>query len=109
MNAQPSTKTNLTVLAGAIVTIITAVLTSVWGIEVPPEVTAAAVTLVTGLIAYFVPAKQGRYVYMAQDDGYLPAEDMEAEPTDDEDEMLLDYDDYEDIDGPDTEEIEEAK
>lgn len=111
MNAQPSTKTNLTVLAGAVVTIITAVLTSVWGIELPPEVTAAAVTLATGLIAYLVPAKQGSYVHLAQDDGFLPDEDIEVEyvedQDDDYDEDLEDYDDLEGT-GP-VDVVEEAK
>ena len=79
MNSTPSAKTNLTVLAGAIVTVITAVITSIWGVEISPELTAAAVTIVTGLIAYFVPAKSGKYVDLAADDGWLPLEDVEAE------------------------------
>lgn len=112
MTTQPSTKTQTTVLAGAIVTIITAILTSVWGIELSEVVTAAAATLVTGLIAYFVPAKQGTYVYMAEDDGYLPDEDIEVEyvedQDDDYDEDLEDYDnDLEDT-GP-VDVVEEAK
>lgn len=83
MNPVPSAKTNLTVLAGAIVTIITAIITAIWHVEISPELTAAAVTLVTGLIAYLVPAKSGRYVDLSVDDGYLPEEDIEADQSDD--------------------------
>ena len=79
MNPVPSAKTNLTVLAGAVVTIITAIITSIWQVEISPELTAAAVTLVTGLIAYLVPAKSGKYVDLSVDDGWLPDEDIEAE------------------------------
>lgn len=79
MNPVPSAKTNLTVLAGAAVTVITAVITAIWQVEISPEMTAAAVTLVTGLIAYLVPAKSGRYVDLAADDGWVPHEDIEAE------------------------------
>lgn len=79
MNTMPSAKTNLTVLSGAVVTIITAIITSIWGVEISPELTAAAVTLVTGLIAYLVPAKSGKYVELAADDGWVPHEDIEAE------------------------------
>ena len=84
MNPVPSAKTNLTVLAGAVVTIITAIVTAIWQVEISPELTAAAVTLVTGLIAYLVPAKSGRYVDLASDDGWLPGEDIEAEEETDE-------------------------
>ena len=83
MNPVPSAKTNLTVLAGAVVTIITAIITSIWQVEISPELTAAAVTLVTGLIAYLVPAKSGKYVELATDDGWLPDEDIEADQSDD--------------------------
>ena len=83
MNPVPSAKTNLTVLAGAVVTITTAIITSIWQVEISPELTAAAVTLVTGLIAYLVPAKSGRYVDLASDDGWLPGEDIEADQSDD--------------------------
>ena len=79
MNPVPSAKTNLTVLAGAVVTIITAVITAIWQVEISPELTAAAVTLVTGLIAYLMPAKSGKYVELAVDDGWLPDDDIEAE------------------------------
>lgn len=79
MNPVPSAKTNLTVLAGAVVTIITAVITAIWQVEISPELTAAAVTLVTGLIAYLMPAKSGKYVELAVDDGWVPHEDIEAE------------------------------
>ena len=79
MNPVPSAKTNLTVLAGAVVTIITAIITTIWHVEISPELTAAAVTLVTGLIAYLMPAKSGKYVELAVDDGWVPDEDIEAE------------------------------
>lgn len=79
MNPVPSAKTNLTVLAGAVVTIITAIITTIWRVEISPELTAAAVTLVTGLIAYLMPAKSGKYVELAVDDGWVPDEDIEAE------------------------------
>ena len=83
MNPVPSAKTNLTVLAGAVVTIITAIITTIWHVEISPELTAAAVTLVTGLIAYLMPAKSGKYVELATDDGWLPGEDIEADQSDD--------------------------
>ena len=78
MNPVPSAKTNLTVLAGAVVTIITAIITSIWQVEISPELTAAAVTLVTGLIAYLVPAKSGTYVELVTDEGWLPDETIKA-------------------------------
>lgn len=62
MNAEPSAKTGITVLAGAAVTIIVWIITAVAGIEVPAEIAAAATTLVSGAIAMLVPAKSGKYV-----------------------------------------------
>lgn len=112
MNATPSTKTYFTIFASAIVTIITWILTSMWGIELPDAVGAAAVTVVAGLIAYFVPAKQGTYVHLAQDDGFLPDEDIEVEyvedQDDDYDEDLEDYDEDLEDTGP-VDVVEEAK
>ena len=62
MNAEPSAKTGITVLAGAAVTIIVWIITAVAGIEVPAEIAAAATTLVSGAIAMLVPAKSGTYI-----------------------------------------------
>lgn len=94
MNPVPSAKTNLTVLAGAIVTIITAIITSIWHVEISPELTAAAVTLVTGLIAYLVPAKSGKYVDLDAAEGYEPVYAVES---DDEDDILEDKEEVENV------------
>lgn len=61
MDSKPSKKTGLTVLAGAVVTVLAwvAVLN---GIEVPAEVAAAITTIIAGVVGYFVPAKSGKYV-----------------------------------------------
>ena len=93
MNPVPSAKTNLTVLAGAIVTIITAIITSIWQVEISPELTAAAVTLVTGLIAYLVPAKSGKYIDLDAAEGYEPVYAVEH----DEDDILEDKEEVENV------------
>ena len=62
MNAEPSAKTGYTVLAGAAVSILVWVVTTVAHIDIPAEIAAAATTLITGAIAILVPAKSGKYV-----------------------------------------------
>ena len=62
MNPEPSAKTGLTVLGGAVVTIAAWIITQVAGVEIPAEIAAAATTLVTAVIALLVPAKSGTYV-----------------------------------------------
>ena len=62
MHAQPSAKTGYTAGGGAAATVLIYILGTL-GIELPPEVAAAAVVLVTGIIAWLVPAKSGKYVY----------------------------------------------
>lgn len=61
MDAKPSTKTGLTVIAGAIVTVL-AWIASLNHIEVPAEVASAITTIIAGGIGYFLPAKSGKYV-----------------------------------------------
>lgn len=61
MDTKPSKKTSLEVLAGALVTVI------IWvaaenGLNIPEYIGAAVVTLIVGALAYFVPAKSGKYV-----------------------------------------------
>ena len=62
MNAEPSAKTGYTVLAGAAVSIIVWIVTTVARVEIPAEIAAAATTLVAGAIAMLVPAKSGTYI-----------------------------------------------
>lgn len=61
MNTKPSAKTGLTVVAGAVVTVLVWIAT-LNNLEVPSEVAAAVTTIIAGVIAYFVPAKSGKYV-----------------------------------------------
>ena len=61
MDAKPSTKTGLTVVAGAVVTVLVWIAT-LNNIDVPGEVAAAVTTIIAGGIGYFLPAKSGRYV-----------------------------------------------
>ncbi|MBM6588761.1 hypothetical protein [Brevibacterium sp. RIT 803] len=61
MDTKPSKKTSLEVLAGALVTVL------IWvaaenGLKIPEYIGAAVVTLTVGALAYFVPAKSGKYV-----------------------------------------------
>ena len=84
MQLAPSSKTNTTVFSGAIVTVAAWAVNGLIGVEVPGEVWAAITTIVMGLIAYLVPAKSGKYVELAVDDGWLPDEDIEAEEETDE-------------------------
>lgn len=61
MDAKPSGKTGLTVVAGAVVTVLVWVATT-QGVDVPAEVAAAVTTILAAVVAYFVPAKSGKYV-----------------------------------------------
>lgn len=61
MEAKPSAKTGLTVIAGAIVTVLVWIAT-LNSIEVPGEVAAAVTTIIAGVVGYLVPAKSGKYV-----------------------------------------------
>ncbi|TSI11980.1 hypothetical protein [Brevibacterium aurantiacum] len=61
MDTKPSKKTDLQVIAGALVTV------GIWiaaknGLEIPEYIGAAVVTILVGALAYFVPAKSGKYV-----------------------------------------------
>ena len=74
MNTKPSGKTALTGAGAFIVTIL------VWiaaenGLEIPDGVGAAITGLITVAIAYFVPAKSGKYIEpdaTPVGDGYEP-------------------------------------
>ena len=85
MHLAPSGKTNTTVFSGAIVTVAAWAVNGLTGVEVPGEVWAAITTIVMGLIAWLVPAKSGKFIEIAQDDGYLNTEDIAAEHADDAD------------------------
>lgn len=85
MQLAPSAKTNTTVFSGAIITVAAWIVNSLIGVEVPGEVWAAITTIVVGLIAWLMPAKSGTFIEMAQDDGYLSADDIAAAPADDAD------------------------
>lgn len=61
MDAKPSAKTGLTVIAGAVVTVLVWIAT-LNNLEVPPEVAAAVTTIIAGVVGYFVPAKTGKHV-----------------------------------------------
>lgn len=61
MASKPSAKTGLTG-AGAFVSTILVWVASLNGLEIPEGVGAAITGLVTLVIAYFVPAKSGKYV-----------------------------------------------
>ena len=62
MDMHISSKTTLTASSGAAATIIIWILQT-GGIDIPAEVAAAIVTIITGIVAYLVPAKSGKYVY----------------------------------------------
>lgn len=61
MNSKVSAKTTLTGVAGAGVTIIIAAF-GLFNVEITGELAAAIVTVVSAAIAYFMPAKSGKYV-----------------------------------------------
>lgn len=61
INQPASGKTVLTGAAGAAVTLIVYIGAMI-GFEIPVEVATAALTVITFLIAYFVPAKTGKFV-----------------------------------------------
>lgn len=61
METKPSAKTGLTVLAGAVVTVLVWIAT-LNSVEVPGEVAAAVTTIIAGVVGYFVPARSGKYV-----------------------------------------------
>ena len=61
LNQTASSKTVLTGATGAAVTLIVYI-GQMFGLEIPVEIATAALTVATFLIAYFVPAKSGRYV-----------------------------------------------
>lgn len=56
-----SNKTAVTGLSGTAVVLLV-YLVGLFGVELPAEIAAAVVTLVTALIGYLLPAKSGRYV-----------------------------------------------
>lgn len=72
MDAKPSTKTGLTVIAGAVVTVLVWIAT-LNHLEVPPQVAAAITTIIAGGIGYFLPAKSGKYVGTPQG-GEIPGD-----------------------------------
>lgn len=61
LNQDASSKTVLTGASGAGVTLIVYVC-SMFGFEVPVEIATAALTVITFVIAFFIPATSGRYV-----------------------------------------------
>lgn len=71
MDAKPSTKTGLTVVAGAVVTVLVWIAT-LNDIDVPGEVAAAVTTIIAGGIGYLLPAKSGKYVEV--DETPVPAD-----------------------------------
>lgn len=62
MEAKVSAKTGLTAGAGLGVAPILIWLLSMFGVDMPPEVAAAIAGLLAVAVAYFVPAKSGKYV-----------------------------------------------
>ncbi|MGO2378095.1 hypothetical protein [Brevibacterium aurantiacum] len=61
METKPSAKTGITVLAGAIVTVLVWIAT-LSHVEVPGEVAAAVTTIIAGIVGYLVPARSGKHV-----------------------------------------------
>lgn len=68
MTLTPSTKTVYTAVGGALVTVLAFILTITTGLELPAEVGAALATIVTAIIALTVPARQGTYVDLDDDE-----------------------------------------
>ena len=79
MNPKVSAKTGITATGSTGGAIIIVWLLSLFGIEIEEYVAVAIAGLIAGVIGYFVPAKSGKYVELAVDDGWLPDEDIEAE------------------------------
>lgn len=102
MNAQPSAKTGYTAGGGAAATVLIYILGTI-GIDLPPEIAAAAVVLVTGIIAWLVPAKSGKYVYT---EPVIPESELIDDTSasngdsdfDDPDQTLDDLTDFDDLD-----------
>lgn len=83
MNNSISTKTTLTGLTGAGISVLIYVV-SLLGADMPPEVAAGIVTIAMALIAYFVPAKQGKYVITEPlGDGLDPEDAIEEDSYED--------------------------
>ena len=83
MNPKVSAKTGITATGSTGGAIIIVWLLSLFGIEIQEYVAVAIAGLIAGVIGYFVPAKSGKYVDLAVDDGWLPGEDIEADQSDD--------------------------
>lgn len=79
MNKTVSAKTSITATGSTGGGIIIVWLLSLFGIEIDEYVALAIAGLIAGVIGYFVPAKSGKYVDLAVDDGWVPDEDIEAE------------------------------
>lgn len=79
MNPKVSAKTGITATGSTGGAIIIVWLLSLFGIEIQEYVAVAIAGLIAGVIGYFVPAKSGKYVELAADDGWVPHEDIEAE------------------------------
>lgn len=85
LNQTASSKTVLTGATGAAVTLIVYV-GQMFGLEIPVEIATAALTVATFLIAYFVPAKSGRYVdTTSPDDADLLVNRHNVDPSEFED------------------------
>lgn len=67
MNANISQKTSLTGAGGALATVIIFI-ADTFGYEMDPGIAAAIVTIITVALAYFLPAKSGKYVAKARND-----------------------------------------
>ena len=65
-----SGKTVLTGGTGVVVAPIIIWVLSLFGIEMPPEVAAGIAGLLALAVAYFVPAKSGKYVAVPGDEGW---------------------------------------
>lgn len=87
MQARVSDKTALTGAAGAAVVVLI-YLCSLFGLELPAEVAGAVVTVAMFIIAYTVPAKQGKYVDVTvPDDADLLINRENVSPDEFEDEV----------------------
>ena len=65
-----SGKTVLTGATGIAVAPIIVWVLSLFGVEIPPEVAAGIAGLLAAAVAYFVPAKSGKYVTGPGDEGW---------------------------------------
>ena len=85
LNQTASSKTVLTGATGAAVTLIVYI-GQMFGLEIPVEIATAALTVLTFVIAFFVPATSGRYVdTTSPDDADLLVNRHNVDPSEFED------------------------